>query len=245
MSEEPRGPLARLRQRRAARRLRREQAAAGSGVSASAAAGSPAVAVDIDASTGEAVSGQPAEPVVGEPQQQAVLAYCRELLRQPTADDAASDSLAAFAHVVASRSGDGGEEFGDELLLAITRRMASVSMPDRSSPGDRRLAVAASLLAHSQSSCRETAVLLAGRANGVLEPADELALSNHLADCPDCRGLDAHLERAEARFLTALAASEQATLEAADAELLLAEASAELSDGAATETGPDQPAGPE
>lgn len=135
-----------------------------------------------------------------EGQEEAVFVFCRELLRAPTADEAAADALLAFKQLLAAHDDDSIEAPGVELLLAITRRMAAVSMPDRGSPSERRIAVSASLGAEIQCSCRETAVLLSARANGDIEPRGAAALSNHLAACPECRALDAHFERAEREF---------------------------------------------
>lgn len=136
--------------------------------------------------------------------EEAVFVFCRELLRAPTADEAAADALLAFKQLLAAHDDDSTEAPGADLLLAIARRMAAVSMPDRGSPSERRIAVSASLGAEIQCSCRETAVLLTARANGDIEPRGAAALSNHLAACPDCRALDAHFERAEREFREAI-----------------------------------------
>ncbi len=140
-------------------------------------------------------------------QEEAVFVFCRDLLRAPTADEAAADALLAFKQLLAAHDDDSPEAPGADLLLAITRRMAAVSMPDRGSPSERRMAVSASLGAEIQCSCRETAALLSARSNGDIEPRGAAALSNHLAACPECRALDAHFERAEREFRETIAAA--------------------------------------
>ncbi len=145
------------------------------------------------------------EPSAG--QEHAVLSYCRELLRQPTADEAAADTFAAFRLLLQRhRNGELPDEPGDEDLLTVTRRLVAVSMPDRGSPGERRQAMIASIGAEPQCSCRETALLLAARASDAIAPGEDAALSAHLAACPECRGLDAHVARAERAFRAALPA---------------------------------------
>ena len=136
--------------------------------------------------------GAPAEHPEPEPsagQEHAVLSYCRELLRQPTADEAAADTFAAFRLLLQRhRGGELPGEPGDEDLLTVTRRLVAVSMPDRGSPGERRQAMIASIGAEPQCSCRETALLLAARASDAIALGEDAALSAHLAACPDVVG---------------------------------------------------------
>ncbi len=140
-----------------------------------------------------------ADPVT-DLQRQAALAYARELLPQEIADAAAEDALAAFRHSVRNAETPPDAAARNELLLAVTRLMTAVSMPDRSSPADRRQAVWASIGAESHCSCRETGVLLAARANGNIEPRESVALDQHLAGCADCRALGVDVVRAEQGF---------------------------------------------
>ena len=140
--------------------------------------------------------------------EQAVHAYCDELLRQPDADATATDALAAYEHELAERHSAVGAR-DDALLLTLTRMMTAVSFRDRGSAADRRQAVAEAPAAYRQHGCRETAVLLAARANGTIEPADTEALQAHLDECPECRGVDAHVERAERLFIAALSEPER------------------------------------
>jgi hypothetical protein len=139
-------------------------------------------------------------------QRQAAYAYARELLPPPVSDEAAEDALAAFRHSIEA-AGDNAPEgqARDELLLAVTRLMTAVSMPDRSSPLDRRRAVWASIGAQSHCSCRETGVLMAARANGNIEPREAVALDQHVAECAECRALGVDVARAEQSFRDTLA----------------------------------------
>ncbi|MGO9972003.1 MAG: zf-HC2 domain-containing protein [Solirubrobacteraceae bacterium] len=161
-----------------------------------------------DGTVEPAEPGAPVERPEPEPsaeQEHAVLSYCRELLRQPTADEAAADTFAAFRLLLQRhRNGELPDEPGDDDLLTVTRRLVAVSMPDRGSPGERRQAMIASIAAEPQCSCRETALLLAARASDAIAPGEDAALSAHLAACPECRGLDAHAARAERAFRAAL-----------------------------------------
>lgn len=158
-----------------------------------------------------AVEEPPAPPELSDEREQAVFIYCRELLRQPTADDAATDALVGFWHLLlAHHNEEAADPPGDDALLAITRRMVAVSMPDRGSPSERRQAMIASIDTEPQCSCRETAFLLAARANDSIEPRESVSLTHHLDACPECRALDAHMERATQAFLAALHPPESA-----------------------------------
>lgn len=134
------------------------------------------------------------------PEEEAVLAYCRKLLPPATAEEAAADVLVAWRE----RVGAGAERSPippDELLLAITRLMTAVSLPDQSSPSDRRRAVMASIGATPRSSCRETGVLLASRANRNIAPREQQALDHHLSACHVCREIETRLGQAEDAYL--------------------------------------------
>ncbi len=148
-----------------------------------------------------------------------MFSYCRELLRQPAADEAATDALVGFWRLLMAHDDERVDDPpSDEALLAITRQMVAVSMPDRGSPSQRRQAMIASISAEPQCSCRESPSLLAARANENIEPRESVALSGHLAECPECRGLDAHMERAERAFRAALAVPQAKETEAAPPE---------------------------
>lgn len=228
--DEGRQPPRRLRERLRGRRDRRVPLAGAVAEPTPAWRTPPEIAVS-------EIEVEPPHPEPSAQQEQAAFAYCRELLRRPTADEAAADALDGFRRLMAadaardaerapSQPGDGEEgrdQPGDDELLAITRRMAAVSMPDRGSPSERRQAMIASIDAEPQCSCRETAFLLAARANASIEPREDLSLTHHLETCPECRGLDAHMERAERAFRAELRPPEtedgDSTEPAADTEI--------------------------
>jgi hypothetical protein len=136
-------------------------------------------------------------------QTRATFAYARTLLEPDVAEPAAEDALAAFGQAVAARTAAGTEPDPDgagETLLALTRLMTAVSVPDRSSPADRRQALWASIGHSSHCTCRESAALLATRANGNISARESTALDEHLATCADCRDLSARAVAAEAAF---------------------------------------------
>ena len=137
---------------------------------------------------------------------EAVLTYCRTLLQPPTDAEAAADALSAFEE--ARTAAPAGSEAGDtELLLAVTRLMAAVSLPDRSTPGDRREAVRASIGSESHCTCRESGALLAARRNGTIDDRGSRALDLHLAGCPVCCELADRVSVAESRFRQILPAA--------------------------------------
>jgi hypothetical protein len=129
---------------------------------------------------------------VSEVQRQAVIAFCQELLAEPTATEAAAAALDAVsrpAEVVSSPT--------IPRLLSTTRRMVAVSLPEIGDAERRRAAVAASATGDEQSTCGETAVMLAARSNGVIEPRALTALERHMAACRACRALRAHYQAAD------------------------------------------------
>jgi hypothetical protein len=138
---------------------------------------------------------------------EAVLVYCRTLLPPPADAEAAADALTAFDEARGPDTGDEGDP--TDLLLAITRLMAAVSLPDRSTPGDRRKAVRASIGSESHCTCRESGALLAARCNGTIEDRGSRALDLHLAGCPLCCELADRLTVAETRFRQVIAAAAQ------------------------------------
>lgn len=164
-----------------------------------------------DAAPGDDAPPEPAPaPPAGESEverrREAVLTYCRTLLQPPADAEAAADALSAFEE--AQRSTPAGGEPGDaDLLLAVTRLMAAVSLPDRSTPSDRRDAVRASIGSESHCTCREAGALLAARRNGTIDERGSRALDLHLAGCPVCCELADRVAVAESRFRQILAAS--------------------------------------
>ena len=124
------------------------------------------------------------------------------------ADAAAEDALGAFRQALSTRAelaADAQGASANATLLALTRLMTAVSVPDRSSPGDRRQAVWASLGHSSHCTCRESAALLATRANSNIQPRESAALDEHLAHCSDCRALADRCVAADDAFRAALA----------------------------------------
>jgi anti-sigma factor ChrR (cupin superfamily) len=159
---------------------------------------------DIAPGTGPAATG--VDPV-SSAQTQAAHAYARVLLERDVADAAAQDAVAAFRQALVQRGelpGGAQSPAADETLLALTRLMTAVSVPDRSLPEDRRQAVWASIGASSHCTCRESAALLATRANGNIQPRESAALDEHLAGCAHCRELSAQAVAAEQAFAQAL-----------------------------------------
>jgi hypothetical protein len=221
-------------------RARKHESTASAGTARKLAPAWP-IATEVDV-----LADAPVDPELSDEQEKAVFSYCRELLRQPTADEAATDALVGFWRLLMAHhdqgvdgpssddgvhgpSSDDGvhgpssddwvhDPPSDEVLLAITRQMVAVSMPDRGSPSERRQAMIASISAEPQCSCRESPFLLAARANGNIEPRESVALSGHLTECPECRGLDAHMERAERAFRAALDAAQAIETDAARPE---------------------------
>jgi hypothetical protein len=140
-------------------------------------------------------------------QSRAAHAYARTILAPEIAGPAAEDALAAFRQTLAARGESErgpGSPSANEILLALTRLMTAVSVPDRSSPEDRRQAVLASIGAGSHCTCRESAALLATRTNGNIHPRESAALEEHLAGCADCRELSLTSVAADAAFLQEL-----------------------------------------
>ncbi|HET9073948.1 MAG TPA: zf-HC2 domain-containing protein [Solirubrobacteraceae bacterium] len=136
-------------------------------------------------------------------QRRAAHAYATVLLEPDVAGPAAEDALDAFASAVAERpelSAGSNAVSVNETLLALTRLMTAVSVPDRSRPEDRRRAVWASIGASSHCTCRESAALLATRANGNIQPREDAALEEHLAGCAGCRELADATTAAEQAF---------------------------------------------
>ncbi len=145
--------------------------------------------------------------VVSPAQQQAAHAYARALLEPDIADAAAADAIAAFRQALTQRGDlpDGAQsQAADETLLALVRLMTAVSVPDHSLPEDRRQAVWASIGASSHCTCRESAALLATRANGNIQPRESAALDEHLATCAFCRDLAVKTVAGEQAFRAAL-----------------------------------------
>jgi len=141
------------------------------------------------------------EYAVNDTQYRAVTAYCEELLDPEVAAGTAADVVAAFGeNLAALEADDVAVEERNAYLLSMTRLLAAVSLPDRSSPAERRQAVLASMGAESQCSCREASMLLASHANGNIEPHEQVALEQHLYDCEDCRYLTETMDRATDRF---------------------------------------------
>jgi hypothetical protein len=141
------------------------------------------------------------EYAVSDTQYRAVTAYCEELLDPEVAAGTAADVVAAFGeNVAALEADDVPVEERNAYLLSMTRLLSAVSLPDRSSPAERRQAVLASMGAESQCSCREASMLLASHANGNIEPHEQVALEQHLYDCEDCRYLTEAMDRAADRF---------------------------------------------
>jgi hypothetical protein len=157
-----------------------------------------------DGPEGSAVSVTQTDPVSAA-QQRAAHAYADQLLAPEVAGPAADDALNAFRQTLASgTAGAAGSPAADDTLLALTRLMTAVSMPDRSSPEDRRQAVWASIGSASHCTCREAAALLATRANANIQPRESEALDEHLATCAECRELSARLVVADRAFRAAL-----------------------------------------
>jgi hypothetical protein len=146
------------------------------------------------------VSVTQADPVSAA-QVRAAHAYASVLLE---ADVAGPAGAAAFLRTLGSGAKASASSAGDETLLALTRLMTAVSMPDRSSPEDRRRAVWASIGSASHCTCREAAALLATRANGNIQPRESTALDEHLATCAECRELSVRSAAADAAFRRAL-----------------------------------------
>jgi hypothetical protein len=141
------------------------------------------------------------EYAVSDTQYRAVTAYCEELLDPEVAAGTAADVVAAFGeNLAALEADDVPVEERNAYLLSMTRLLAAVSLPDRSSPAERRRAVLASMGADSQCSCREASMLLASHANGNIEPHEQVALEQHLYECEDCRYLTETMDRAADRF---------------------------------------------
>lgn len=141
------------------------------------------------------------EYAVSDTQYRAVTAYCEELLDPEVAAGTAADVVAAFGeNLAALEADDVAVEERNAYLLSMTRLLSAVSLPDRSSPAERRQAVLASMGAESQCSCREASMLLASHANGNIEPHEQVALEQHLYDCEDCRSLAEAMDRAADRF---------------------------------------------
>lgn len=139
----------------------------------------------------------------------AALAFCRTVLGEQAAEPAASDAVAAFHQSIGERPPTDDDA---ELLLAVTRLMAAVSLPDRSTPSARRQVVLASVGAASHCSCREAGALLASRANGRIDERQSAALDEHLGDCAYCRALELQLGRAEESFREAVAVAPSGSL---------------------------------
>ncbi|WP_249010141.1 zf-HC2 domain-containing protein [Conexibacter sp. DBS9H8] len=153
-----------------------------------------------------APSADPAD-LISPRQRDAVTAYTERLLGPELAGPAAEDAIFAFTRIAAQRSDLGTapqSELANETLLALTRLMAAVTVPDRSAPEDRRQAVWASIGAASHCTCRESAALLATRANENIQPRESAALDDHLAGCEACRRLAADAAAADAAFTAAL-----------------------------------------
>jgi hypothetical protein len=136
-------------------------------------------------------------------QSRAAHAYAEVLLGNENAGPTAEDALAAFRQTVGARGeavSTSALPAADETLLALTRLMTAVSMPDRSSPEDRRQAVWASISSGSHCTCRESAALLATRANGNIQPRESAALDEHLATCAECSELSVRSGVADTAF---------------------------------------------
>ncbi len=138
-------------------------------------------------------------------QRQAAHAYANVLLEADVATAAADDAIAAFRETLGTRGQSvASAAEANTTLLALTRLMTAVSLPDRSSPEDRRQAVWASIGATSHCTCREAAALLATRANANIQPRESAALDEHLASCAECRELSVQTVTADAAFRAAL-----------------------------------------
>lgn len=133
----------------------------------------------------------------------AVLAYCRAVLEPSEDEQAAGDAVEAFEQA-RERSTELPAAEADELLLAVTRLMAAVSLHDPTSAADRRAAVRSSIGGASVSTCRDTAPLLAAGANGTIAAHEAQAVEAHLAICGRCRELRERLTAAETAFRSAL-----------------------------------------
>jgi hypothetical protein len=157
-----------------------------------------------DSSQETSGAGTGADPV-SDAQAQAAHAYAQVLLEPDVAHAAAQDAIAAFRPALVQR-GDLGAQSpdADDTLLALTRLMTAVSVPDASLPADRRQAVWASIGANSHCTCRESAALLATRANGNIQPRESAALDDHLSGCAHCRELAIKTVAADRAFARAL-----------------------------------------
>jgi hypothetical protein len=152
-----------------------------------------------------AVSSMPAEPgpttLPSSRTELAVRAACAPLLPPAEAAAAVSDVVAGF---------DAAEDI--ELLVALTRLMLAVSLPDRSSAADRRASIRASLAGEARCTCREAGPLFASRANGTASELHCGALERHLSYCPGCRAMGADIAAAEDRLRAAWAAAAEPDL---------------------------------
>ncbi|MBO0768470.1 MAG: hypothetical protein J2O48_07270, partial [Solirubrobacterales bacterium] len=128
------------------------------------------------------------------------------MLEPEPANAAADDALGAFRQTAAQTNGNNQ----DDVLLAMTRLMTAVSVPDNSSPADRRKMVLAGISAESHCTCRESSVLLATRANGNLQPHEGTALDKHLESCEHCQGLAKKTDEAGEAFRNELKPDEPA-----------------------------------
>jgi hypothetical protein len=141
------------------------------------------------------------DDAVSDTQYRAVAAYCEELLEPEVAAGTVSDIVAAYGQNLPALEADGvPAEQRSAYLLSMARLLTAVSLPDRSSPGDRRQAVLASMGTESHCTCREAGMLLAAHANGNIEPHEQVALEQHLYECDGCRSLADAMERAADRF---------------------------------------------
>jgi hypothetical protein len=148
----------------------------------------------------------PVTAPVSDAQRRAVAAYTGQLLEPELATATAGDVIAGYGQGIGARQSEGiTAEQQNEFLLSLTRLMTAVSLPDRSTPDDRREAILASIGERSHCTCREAGALLAARANGNIEARQQEALVAHLAECEYCRKLAEDMVVAEDRFRAELA----------------------------------------
>jgi hypothetical protein len=146
------------------------------------------------------------DEAVSDTQYRAVAAYCEELLEPEIAAGSVADVVAAYGQNLPALEADNvPAEQRNAYLLSLARLLTAVSLPDRSSPAERRQAVLASMGAESQCTCREAGMLLAAHANGNIAPDEQLALEQHLYECESCRDLADSMERAADRFYAIVA----------------------------------------
>jgi putative zinc finger protein len=139
-------------------------------------------------------------------QERAVRSYCVELMGPQAAFATAADTLVEFSRAQESEERNGRSD--DELLLGLARVIAAVSLPEN----------------ESALGCRDSALLLAARANGEINERQTGNLARHLETCPGCRVLEALMDRAERAFRAELVRAAYGVSGPAAAEAVIAPA---------------------